>query len=294
MRFLISFLIVTVMQPLLMVHVGLYELITLLWLSHALLQVRIEVVGYLVEELRDKDNYEMFCKDLADANVFIGSLIFVEELAQKVKVAIEAERDRLDAVIVFPSMPEVMRLNKLGTFSMSQLGQSKSAIAQFMRKKRKENVGGFEEGMLKLIRTLPKVLKYLPTDKAQDARNFMMSLQFWLGGSPENLENFLIMISNAYVPSLKGKQLEFNDPVVFLDTGIWHPLAPSMYDDVKEYLNWYDTRRDANPKLKGPDAPIVGLILQRSHIVTGDDGHYAAVVMELEAQGAKVVPIFAG
>ncbi len=236
----------------------------------------------------------MFCKDLADANVFIGSLIFVEELAQKVKVAIEAERDRLDAVIVFPSMPEVMRLNKLGTFSMSQLGQSKSAIAQFMRKKRKENVGGFEEGMLKLIRTLPKVLKYLPTDKAQDARNFMMSLQFWLGGSPENLENFLIMISNAYVPSLKGKQLEFNDPVVFLDTGIWHPLAPSMYDDVKEYLNWYDTRRDANPKLKGPDAPIVGLILQRSHIVTGDDGHYAAVVMELEARGAKVVPIFAG
>jgi magnesium chelatase subunit H len=257
-------------------------------------EVRIEVVGYLVEELRDKDNYEMFCKDLADANVFIGSLIFVEELAQKVKVAIEAERDRLDAVIVFPSMPEVMRLNKLGTFSMSQLGQSKSAIAQFMRKKRKENVGGFEEGMLKLIRTLPKVLKYLPTDKAQDARNFMMSLQFWLGGSPENLENFLIMISNAYVPSLKGKQLEFNDPVVFLDTGIWHPLAPSMYDDVKEYLNWYDTRRDANPKLKGPDAPIVGLILQRSHIVTGDDGHYAAVVMELEARGAKVVPIFAG
>jgi len=284
------------MQPLLMVlHVGLYELITLLWLFPLdLWQVRIEVVGYLVEELRDKDNYEMFCKDLADANVFIGSLIFVEELAQKVKVAIEAERDRLDAVIVFPSMPEVMRLNKLGTFSMSQLGQSKSAIAQFMRKKRKENVGGFEEGMLKLIRTLPKVLKYLPTDKAQDARNFMMSLQFWLGGSPENLENFLIMISNAYVPSLKGKQLEFNDPVVFLDTGIWHPLAPSMYDDVKEYLNWYDTRRDANPKLKGPDAPIVGLILQRSHIVTGDDGHYAAVVMELEARGAKVVPIFAG
>jgi len=28
--------------------------------------------------------------------------------------------------------------------------------------------------------------------------------------------------------------------------------------------------------------------------VTGDDGHYAAVVMELEARGAKVVPIFAG
>lgn len=257
-------------------------------------QVRIEVVGYLVEELRDKDNLEMFQKDLSDANIFIGSLIFVEELAQKVKTVLEANRDRLDAVIVFPSMPEVMRMNKLGTFSMSQLGQSKSAIAQFMRRKRKENVGNFEEGMLKLVRTLPKVLKYLPTDKAQDARNFIMSLQFWLGGSPENIENFLIMISNAYVPALKGMKLQFDDPVVSLDTGIWHPMAPQMYDDVKEYLNWYSTRRDATDALKDPTAPVVGLILQRSHIVTGDDGHYAAVVMEMEARGAKVVPIFAG
>lgn len=261
-------------------------------INRARRDVNVEVVGYLVEELRDNDNYETFKKDLADANIFIGSLIFVEELAVKVKAAVEAERDRMDAVLIFPSMPDVMRLNKLGTFSMSQLGQSKSAIAQFMRKKRQENGANFEEGLLKLIRTLPKVLKYLPTDKAQDARNFIMSLQFWLGGSPENLENFLVMIAGAYVPALKEAKMEFKDPVVFLDTGIWHPLAPCMYDDVKEYLNWYDTRKDLPAHLK--TGPTVGVILQRSHIVTGDDGHYAAVVMELEARGARVVPIFAG
>jgi len=80
-----------------------------------------------------------------------------------------------------------------------------------------------------------------------------MSLQFWLGGSPENLENFLVMISGAYVPSLKEAKMEFKDPVVFLDTGIWHPLAPCMYDDVKEYLNWYDTRKDLPAHLEdGP------------------------------------------
>ena len=28
--------------------------------------------------------------------------------------------------------------------------------------KKKKESGGFEEGMLKLVRTLPKVLKYLP------------------------------------------------------------------------------------------------------------------------------------
>lgn len=42
---------------------------------------------------------------------------------------------------------------------------------------RQEDGSSFEEGMLKLLRTLPKVLKYLPSDKAKDARNFMMSFQ---------------------------------------------------------------------------------------------------------------------
>lgn len=251
-----------------------------------------EVVGYLVEELRDNSAYETFCKDLEDANIFIGSLIFVEELAQKVKAAVEKQRDRMDAVLVFPSMPEVMRLNKLGTFSMSQLGQSKSPFFQLFKKKKQS--AGFSDSMLKLVRTLPKVLKYLPSDKAQDARLYILSLQFWLGGSPENLGNFFKMITGSYIPALKGTKVEYSDPVLFLDTGIWHPMAPCMYDDVKEYLNWYGTRRDANEKLKNPNAPIVGLVLQRSHIVTGDDSHYVAVIMELEAKGAKVIPIFAG
>ena len=43
-----------------------------------------EIVGYLLEELRDGSNYEQFQKDMADANIFIGSLIFIEELAEKV------------------------------------------------------------------------------------------------------------------------------------------------------------------------------------------------------------------
>ena len=78
----------------------------------------------------------------------------------------------MDACLVFPSMPAVMRLNKLGTFSMTQLGQAKSPFADFMRSARK-NSDNFEENLLKLVRTLPTVLKYLPSQKAQDARNFV-------------------------------------------------------------------------------------------------------------------------
>ena len=66
----------------------------------------------------------------------------------------------MDAVLVFPSMPAVMKLNKLGTFSMEQLGQSKSAIGDFMKssmKKARETNDNYEEGLLKLVRTLPNV-----------------------------------------------------------------------------------------------------------------------------------------
>lgn len=77
------------------------------------------------------------------------------------------------------------------------------------------------------MRTLPAVLKYLPSEKAQDARNFVQSLQYWLGGNAENLENLLLNTAVAYVPALKGLDIEVLEPQLFPDVGIWHPMAPS-------------------------------------------------------------------
>ncbi len=258
----------------------------------------IEISGYLLEELRSPENLEAFEQDIAQANVFIASLIFIEELAEKVVAAVEPYRDRLDVAVVFPSMPQVMRLNKMGTFSMAQLGQSKSAIGEFMKKRKKQSGGSFQDAMLKLLNTLPKVLKYLPMDKAQDARNFMLSFQYWLGGSSENLENFLLMLADKYVfkdqKTGAGEAIQYQEPVTYPDMGIWHPLAPRMFEDVQDYINWYNSRTDIGSDLQDPLAPTVGIVLQRTHLVTGDDAHYVAMVQELECMGARVIPVFAG
>ncbi len=64
--------------------------------------------------------------------------------------AVAPVRDQLDACCIFPSMPAVMKLNKLGTFSMAQLGQSKSIIGDFIKSARQKN-DNFEEGLLKLV-----------------------------------------------------------------------------------------------------------------------------------------------
>jgi magnesium chelatase subunit H len=105
------------------------------------------------------------------------------------------------------------------------------------------------------------------------------------------------MLADKYV--LKGEdktnlvKSEYQAPIVYPDMGIWHPLAPTMFEDVREYLNWYNSR-DIPKTLKDPLAPCVGLVLQRTHLVTGDDAHYVAIVQELESLGAKVLPVFAG
>ncbi|MBA2749642.1 MAG: magnesium chelatase subunit H, partial [Tatlockia sp.] len=110
-----------------------------------------------------------------------------------------------------------------------------------------------------------------------------------------NLENFLLMLTDKYIfPGAYKEALKYQDPVTYPDMGIWHPLSTRMFEDVKEYLNWYNSRKDISADLKDPLAPCVGLVLQRTHLVTGDDAHYVAMVQEFEAMGAKVIPVFAG
>jgi len=255
--------------------------------------IAVEAVGYLLEELRNPAVFEQFKADVADSNIFIGSLIFVQELADKVVEVLTPNRDRLDAVLIFPSMPEVMRLNKVGSFSMQNLGQSKSVIGEFMKKKKKENGSSFEEGMLKLLRTLPKVLKFLPSDKAKDARSFMMSFQYWLGGSPENLESMLLNLAKEFVGGAVVSENAIVEPILIPDKGIWHPIG-GVFETYEAYSAWYEKVHCPAAGIDVKAAFTVGLVLQKSHINTKDECHYVALISELEARGAKVVCIYSG
>lgn len=88
-----------------------------------------------------RDALPLFAKMCADVScrcIFMRALQVVE--------VVSPLRDGLSACLIFPSMPEVMRLNKVGSFTMEQLGMSKSIIGDFMKSKKKENGASFEEG----------------------------------------------------------------------------------------------------------------------------------------------------
>ena len=65
--------------------------------------VAVEAVGYLLEELRSPAILEQFKADVADANIFIGSLIFVQELADKVSPTDTHHHHQLTCTITHPA-----------------------------------------------------------------------------------------------------------------------------------------------------------------------------------------------
>lgn len=71
---------------------------------------------------------------------------YCDVIMSQIVEAVKPMRDQLDACLIFPSMPAVMKLNKLGTFSMSQLGQSKSVFSEFIKSARKVAGLGCSEG----------------------------------------------------------------------------------------------------------------------------------------------------
>lgn len=70
----------------------------------------------------------------------------------------------------------------------------------------------------------------------QDARVFVQSLQYWLGGNADNLENLVLNVASAYTPALKGLNFSIADPQLFPDVGLWHPLAPGQ--DIAQFATW--------------------------------------------------------
>ena len=77
------------------------------------------------------------------------------------------------------------------------------------------------------------------------------------------------------------------------DQGIWHPMAPRVFETTVEYMDWLKNEHAPALGIDADNAPIIGITLQKSHINTKDDAHYVSLVMELESKGALVVPTYA-
>ena len=138
---------------------------------------------------------------------------------------------------------------------------------------------------MKMLRRIPQMLRFIP-GTAQDLRAYFLTLQYWRGGSQENIQGMVHYLADRYAGASNAKsKAKVLPPVEYPEVGIYHPRMKSRLSDQMAEL----------PTVVSPDKARgrVGLILLRSYLIAGNAQHYDAVIAAMEVQGLNVVPIFA-
>ena len=231
----------------------------------------------------DPDQLAQCRADIATADILIVTMLFMEDHIRPVYDALLARRDNCDAIAGCLSASEVVKLTRLGRFSMS--GPQSGAIAFLKRLRGKSDKPGAQGAhQMKMLRRLPQILRFIP-GTAQDMRAYFLTLSYWLAGSDGNVANMVRLLIDRYADgprkALRGLA-KVEPPVDYPDTGLYHPRAKGRIVEDLAAL-------PKNPKARG----TVGLLLMRSYLLAGNHAHYDAVITALEARGLNVVPVFA-
>jgi magnesium chelatase subunit H len=228
--------------------------------------------------------------DIAAAHIVIVTMLFMEDHFLPVLPALRARREQCDAMVCAMCAAEVMKLTRLGRFSMDGGGGS---LVSWLKRLRGGARSSDEKGIkasagaqqMKMLRRLPRLLRYVP-GTAQDLRAYFLVLQYWLAGSEANVGSLVHLLVDRYADGpragLRGRA-PVPAPCEYPEVGVYHPrLAGRMGTEVR-----------ALPRPAGEVRGTVGLVVMRSYLLAGNTDHYDGVIDALEARGLAVRPVFA-
>ena len=226
------------------------------------------------------------CKvDIAQADIVVAGMLFLEDHFLPILEDLRARRDHCDAMICMMSAAEVVKLTRLGKFDMDKPASGPMALLKKLRgTKEKAATGGAAQ--MKMLRRIPQMLRFIP-GTAQDVRAYFMTLQYWLGGSDENMLNLIRHVVNRGADgprrALRGLT-KVPAPVEYPEVGVYHPRMPGRFSDDPSAL----------PTLPVEQAKgTVGVLVLRSYLLSHNAGHYDGVIAALESRGLRVVTAFA-
>ena len=222
---------------------------------------------------------------LDGADVFFGSLLFDFD-------QVEWLRERVAAVpvrLVFESALELMSSTQVGDFNMqSEPGEKKGpppvvkkVLSLFGSQREEDKLVGY----LSFLKIGPKLLRWVPGEKARHLRNWLTVYGYWNQGGLDNVVGMFLYLVREYFGDPGVEPL----PVVETPaTGLLHPDYPSGYFATPaEYLEWYSREGP----LRGTGAPVVAVLLYRKHVIT-NQAYVPELIALMEAQGLLPVPIF--
>ena len=229
--------------------------------------------------------------DIAQADIVLVTMLFMEEHFMPVLCALRERRDHCDAMVCAMSAGEVMKLTRMGKFSMDGVASGPMALLKRLRGKpakpgEKEMSATAGARQMRMLRRLPKMLRFIP-GTAQDVRAYFLTLQYWLAGSEDNFAHMVHFLVDRYAAGprklLRGLRA-VKLPIEYPEVGVYHPRMPQRLSESLADLP------------AGPGASqrgTVGVLLMRSYLLAGNTHHYDGVIAALEAQGLRVRPAFA-
>ena len=224
-------------------------------------------------------------KDIAQADIVVAGMLFLEDHFLPILDDLRQRRMHCDAMICMASATEVTQLTRLGQFDMGKPASGPMALLKKLRgSKEKAATGGAAQ--MKMLRRLPQILRFIP-GTAQDVRSYFLTMQYWLGGSDDNVLNMVrhVIDRGADGPrkALRGT-VKVAPPVDYPEVGVYHPRMTGRFSEEVQTLP-----RPATMAVQG----TVGILLMRSYLLSGNAGHYDGVIAALEACGLRVIPAFA-
>jgi len=249
-------------------------------------QLDIDLKLYNMALLRGEESWQRLSEDTQQADFIFGSMLFSEEIVRPLEKILDTASC---PVCIITSNPALIRTTKLGKFVMKKPEESEEAsspIKKLMGRLKPKHGHGESQRQLGIVRNLSKVLKLIP-GKARDLYTFISAHQYWLNGSPENLERMLCNIIDYYIPGYKGK-LPLQDPLFYPEVALYHPEAPEHFETVAAYKKWQKSR---NLNLnKGR----VALLTMRASALGGNTAHIHALTQALEKRGIEVAIAYSG
>jgi magnesium chelatase subunit H len=241
---------------------------------------------------RDGDALERTKDAVAKADIVIATMLFLDDHCRAILPALEARREECDAMVCLMSAGEVVKLTRMGGYRMDAPAKGPLALLKKLRGKTGKDgkpTSSSGAGQMKMLRRLPKILKFIP-GTAQDVRAYFLTLQYWLAGSDENVVAMVRALIDRYSSGERAGrcgETRAQAPLEYPETGVYHPGARQRISDSARML-------PAASKLDGGGRNgTVGLVLLRSYLLGRDTGHYDGAIAAFEAAGLKVVPVFA-
>ncbi|MBE9232820.1 magnesium chelatase subunit H [Cuspidothrix issatschenkoi LEGE 03284] len=225
---------------------------------------------------------------LKDADVFFGSLIFDYDQILWLREHIASVPIRL----IFESALELMSLTKIGAFSIGDkpTGMPKPVkfiLDKFSNGKEEDKLAGY----ISFLKIGPKLLKFVPVQKVQDLRNWLIIYGYWNAGGTENVAALFWTLAEKYLNLKVG---DIPAPIETPNMGLLHPDYPGFFTSPKAYLEWYQ-RREHFSKLSGAQGkknlPVIGILLYRKHVITKQN-YIPQLIRKFENSGLIPLPIF--